>query len=104
MRPVDPDRRVPFLESMVVCPRCGSVEVEPLGRVRSALEWHQCRQCRHVWPERDLPRRAVPSQGEEPPADCGKCGKAEARVIGRSNEFVYYQCTACGHTSVKSST
>lgn len=104
MRAADLGGRPRFVAEMIVCPRCGSTVVEPLGRVRSALEWHQCGQCRHVWPERQLTRG---SDQPDPAADataCAKCGKIEARVIGRSSEFVYCQCAVCGHTSVKSGT
>lgn len=88
--------------AMVVCPRCGSADAEPLGHVRSALEWHHCRRCRHVWPERQAVRGGPdPDEGSDPPVACGKCGREEARTVGRSNEFTYVQCSACGHTSVK---
>ncbi len=96
--PASTARRV---NPMVVCPRCGAADIESLGRVRSTLDWHQCRLCHYVWPERE-PIHGPSLVGDaDGPVACARCGKIEARVIGRTTEVEYLQCMACAHTSVR---
>lgn len=79
------------------CPKCASDSVEPLGGVRSRVEWCRCRECHHVWPTAEVSA----FHDEAALATCRKCGRLSARTIGRSSGMRLVRCGMCGHTSAR---